>query len=798
MSAFTSDLRVAMRTLSRAPGFAVAAIGTLGLGMATTIAALLLVKAYLFTALPYPAANRLYDVRYATPRQQAPADMETLDWGSLSDVAEQQIAWDLDAFYLIGGEQAEMVPGAWVTQGFVQGLGIQPAIGHGLDASAFAPGAGNSALISHRLWTSRFGADPGVLGRTFSAYVSDRPQEAETFTIVGVLPAAFWHVNVYTDVIVPLRAPTYPYMVRVREGVTAEQLGSRIGALVRSGAARVSEGWAPEVTSSNSLYVQSVRPILRAASVAAVLVLLVACANVAGLLVVRATGRQREIALRTALGAGRGRIARLLLTESLVLATSATALAMWTAHLLLGLLAPAIQEQLGRRMPGGLAALAFDGWSVTAAVLTGLATVVICTLVPLAAVARPALAGTLQGSGRSATEGRSGRRLRASLITLEIAMSLALLGGSALMLRTVAGLAAVDLGFDADRVLLASITLRQNRYPDVALRHAMFERMVSSLGALPGARSVGLTTAWPMQPPRAVAVSADGGQAGGAAGLHYVNDAYFDALRIPIAAGRGFTSRDRPGSAPVALVSQALARRLWPSGDAVSRTVIVDENRGENPPLPVARTVVGVVRDVRQGPQDTDLADVYVPMLQSAGRFAYVLLRTDGDPIASVTALRAIVHELDPEVVVQNGRPLQIVIDESGARPRAVAWLLSSFAAMATVLALVGVFGVVSHAVRQREREIAIRIALGADPARLTRLFVRQGVNVLALGVAIGLAGALGTGRLIQSQLFGVTASDPIALAGAAAAFAAVGLAAIWWPSRRAAATDPAIALRAE
>jgi putative ABC transport system permease protein len=413
-------------------------------------------------------------------------------------------------------------------------------------------------------------------------------------------------------------------------------------------------------------------------------------------------------------------------------------------------------------------------------------------------VARPALAGTLQGSGRSATEGRSGRRLRASLITLEIALSLALLGGSALMLRTVAGLAAVDLGIDADRVLLASITLRQNRYPDVPLRHAMFERMVSRLGALPGARSVGLTTAWPMQSPRAVAVSAEGRQVGGTAGLHFVNDAYFDALQIPIAAGRGFTSRDRTGSTPVALVSEALARRLWPSADAVSSTVIVDENRGENAPLPVARTVVGVVRDVRQGPQDVDLADVYVPLLQSPGRFAYVLLRTDGDPGASVTALRAAVHELDPEVVVQNGRPLQVVIDESAARPRAVAWLLSSFAVMATVLALVGVFGVVSHAVRQREREIAIRIALGADPARLTRLFVRQGVNVLALGVTIGLAGALGAGRLIESQLFGVTASDPIALAGAAAAFAAVGLAAIWWPSRRAAATDPAIALRAE
>jgi putative ABC transport system permease protein len=502
--------------------------------------------------------------------------------------------------------------------------------------------------------------------------------------------------------------------------------------------------------------------------------------------------------VRAALGAGQGRIARLLLAESLVLGTCATALAILTAHLLLGSLAPAIQQQLGRRVPGGLDAFALDGWSVTAAVLTGLATIVICTLVPLATVARPALAGTLQGSGRSTTEGRSGRRLRASLITLEIAVSLALLGGSALMLRTVAGLAAVDLGFDGGRVLLASVTLRQNRYPDAPARHAMFERMALRLGALPGARSVGLTTAWPMQPPRAVAVSADGSRAGGVAGLHFINDAYFDALRIPIAAGRAFTSRDRSGSAPVALVSESLARRLWSSGEAVSRTVIVDENRGEEAPVPIARTVVGVVRDVRQGPQDQDLADVYVPLLQSPGRFAFVLLRTDGDPFGSVTAFRTAVHEVDPEVVVQNARPLQIVMQESAARPRAVAWLLSSFAVVATALALVGVFGVVSHAVRQREREIAIRMALGADPGRLTRLFVRQGVKVLALGVTIGLAGALGAGRLIESQLFGVTASDPVALAGAAAAFAAVGMAAIWWPSRRAAATDPAIALRAE
>ena len=798
MTGLMSDVRVVIRALGRTPGFAIAAIGTLGLGMATTIAALLLVKGYLFTALPYPAAERLYDVRYGTPGQPPPREMEKLDWSSLDDIVDHQIAWDLDAFYMIGGQQAEMIPGAWVTPGFVQGLGIQPALGRGFDASAFAPGAGNLALISNRLWTSRFGGDPGVLGRTFSAYVSDRPQEAETFTIVGVLPANFWHVNVFTDIIVPLRIPTYPYMVRVRDGVTREQLGGRIATLVRGGASQVPGNWEPQVTLSHSLYVQSVRPLLRAVSIAAALVLVVACANVAGLLVVRATKRQREVAVRAALGAGRGRIARLLLVESLVIGICATILALWAAQLLLGWLGPGIQTQLGRRVPGGLHALTLDGWSVAASLLVGLATVVICTLAPLATVARPALARALQGSGRAATEGLRSRRLRASLITFEIAVSLALLGGSALMLRTVAGLSAVNLGFNPDRVLLASITLRQNRYPDALARHAMLERITARVGALPGTQALGLTTAWPMQPPQAVPVAAEGSTERGNAGLHYINDDYFESLQIPVAAGRAFTSRDGAGTAPVALVSESLARRLWPAGDPLSRTVVVEESRGAGETMRVLRSVVGVIRDVRQGPQDQDLADVYVPMLQASGRFAFMLLRTDGDPAASVAAFRGAVYELDPEIVVQNARPLQVVIDETAARPKAVAWLLSSFAVMATALALVGVFGVVAHTVRQREREIAIRMALGADPAGLTRLFLRQGLTVLALGVGIGLVGAVGIGRLIESQLFGVTAADPVALAGAAAAFAAIGAAAIWWPSRRAAATDPAAALRAE
>ena len=234
MTAILADLRLAVRSLTHARGFTATAILTLGLGLTLCASAMVVVRAYLFSDLPYPAADRLYTIRYAPPGQAQPEDMEALDWSSLNDVIEHPVAWDLDAFYLLGGENAEMTPGAWVTPGFVQGLGINPAIGRGFDQSAFLKGNSNVALISHRLWQSRYGGDPAVVGRTFMAYVSDRPEEAESFTIIGVLPQGLWHFNNYTDILAPLRAPTYPYMVRLRTGVTAETAAARITSLVRS------------------------------------------------------------------------------------------------------------------------------------------------------------------------------------------------------------------------------------------------------------------------------------------------------------------------------------------------------------------------------------------------------------------------------------------------------------------------------------------------------------------------------------------------------------------------------------
>ena len=745
--------------------------------------------------LPYPQADRLYWIRYGTPGQESPRDKETLDWASLNDVIEHPVAWDLDVFYMLGGDNVESIPGAWVTPGFVRGLGIQPAMGRGFDAESFAPGASNVALISDRLWVSRFGSDPNVVGRTFTAYVSDRPEEAEQFTIIGVMPRGFWHINSYTDVLAPLRAPTFPYMARLRSGVSAADAAARITALVSS-AQPVPPNWTVTLESAHDVHVQSVRPILKAVTGATALVLLVACANVACLLLVRATRRKKEMAVRAALGAGGGAIARMLLAEGMILGGAALALALLLTRLSLGALAPTIQLQLGRSAPGGIVALDLSAAGLAAGI--GVLAVLMCALVPLAAALRTRLSGALQSGNRTMTESSGAQRARSVLIAAQVALTLTLVCGSALMLRSVSSLLHTDLGFSADRVLNGSMTLRQNRYPDLPSRAAVLERTSTRLAALAGVESVGLITSWPLQSSTAQPIERIGTTREQArAGVHAINDAYFATLRIPTLAGRSFATADRQGTPPVAIVSESLARRWWPAG-AIGQRVSVPQSQERGRPIPVEREVVGVVRDVRQGPADEDAADVYVPLLQAPARFAFVLVRTAGEPSNWLAPLRTAMREVDPELAFDRVRPLQMAVDETTARPRFLASLLGAFAIVAALLALVGVYGVIAYAVRQREREIAVRLAIGADPAQVTRLFVRQGAVILLSGLGVGLVGVAAAGRVIESQLFGVTPRDPIAIAGAVGAFAIAGLAAVWWPSRRAGATDPAAALRSE
>ena len=804
MTRLAADLRHAFRSLIRTRGFTTSVVLTLGLGLTLCTVAMVVLNAYLFSNLPYPAADRLYNVRYAAPGQDSPRRMESLDWASLGDIIEHPVAWDLDAFYLLGGENAEMVPGAWVTPGFVEGLGIRPMIGRGFDATAFQAGSSNVALISHRLWQARFGGDPSAIGRTFTAYVSDRPNEAEAFTVIGVLPQDLWHFNPYTDILTPLRAPTYPYMVRLRAGVAAERAAARITALVAAGATSVPQNWRAELVSAHAQYVLSVRPLLRTVTTAALLVLLVACGNVATLFLIRGTRRRKEIAVRSALGAGRWTIARMLLAEALVVGLAASTLAWFATMLTLDAIAPVVQQQLGRNAPRDL--LAVDVRVLAVSFGVGILTTVICALAPLLTLLRPAgsrdtaYLHALQGEGRTATDSPGAQRTRTALIAVEIAVSVALVTGSALMIRSVAAMLRTDLGFAGERILNVSVTLRQNKYPDASSRLALFERMASRLSAVSGVESVGMTTAWPLQAGRLhpLTIPDAAADAGTRAAVQSVSDQYFATLQIPILTGRAFAATDRSGTEPVAIVSDTLAKRLWPTGNAIGSRIVIPDDRDDADPVPVSRVVIAVVRDVKQFPADIDLADAYVPLLQPPGRFVFALIRTAGTPEEWLPQMRAAYRDIDPEIAIQRSRPLATTMNEMTARPRFLTWLLTSFALIAAGLALLGAYGVIAYAVRQREREIAVRLAIGADPARITRLFVQQGSWILAMGLGVGIAIVLAGGRVLESQLFGVTARDPLTLAVAVLAFAGAGLAAIWWPARRAATTDPALALRAE
>lgn len=801
------DLREATRLFTRAPAVAAMAVLSLTLSLALGLTVFRVLNAYVLRGFPYPAAERLYSLSLGVPGQGSLPGLDQLAWSSLKDIVDRRIAWDLDVFYLLGGEYPEPAPGAWVTPDFVGGLGVTAVHGRVLEPSDFTPEGPTHVLISHRLWTTRFGADPDIVGRSVRAYVSDRPDEPEVLTIVGVVAAGFWHVNAYTDVIAPLRAPAYPYMVTLGAGVAPRVATERIEALVRATGASLPQGWRATLASAQGRYVEAIAPLLSAVTAAAVLMVLIACANVAVLLLMRAVRRQHEMAVRLALGASRLRLARLLAVEGLLLAVISTALGLAASGQIAHGIATMVESHAGRRLPGGDAGLGLD---VTVLSVAGGALVlvaIVLALAPLAGAALPSLRAGLVSGGRGETTTPAARRARSVLVAAEIAGALALVVGAALMIDSAARLLREDIGIEPD-VVAASIGLRQRSFPDPASRAAFFERLLQEAAVAP-ASGAALGAVWPLQPARPRTLTrTDDTRRSVRAALVPVSAGYFAALGIPLHDGETFAADDRFGGAHVAVVSQSLARRLWPDARAVGREVSVsgvpDADPGAPAPHPPYR-VVGVAGDVRQlggdGPgvvADSDLLEIYVPLLQDPGRFAFLYVPARGlGPIATAEpALRAAIAGLDPEVAVGSPRTLQAAIDEVLGRPRRLAWLLSGLALCSTFLALVGVYGVIAYAVRQREREIGIRVAVGAAPADVTRLFLREGGPLLLAGVGVGLAGAVALGRTLESQLYDVAPVEPQVLAAATAGLAVAGALAVWWPARRAASVDPVRALR--
>jgi putative ABC transport system permease protein len=791
------DLRFAARSLRRTPGFTAVAILSLGIGLALTATTVAFVNAYLIRPLPYADAHRVYHLRYAPPGPWEPRGMTAFDWKSVEDVVEFPIASSGDTFYLRDGGHALAVRGLRATRGFFDGLGVPVAHGRRLTETDFQPASEPVVLIGHALWRDRFGSKPDAIGRSISVEAETRSGHPETFRIVGVTPAEFYvgrDRRDNADLLIPHTAAVRVYMVRLREGVPPALAERRLTEGARHAATSpIPDDWpGVQIESVRERYVGALRPILIGVTVAVGLVLVIVCANVAVLMLLRSTQRQKEVAVRLALGSGRRHIARMLLAESVLICSGALGLGLWLTVTSLRTLAPLVEAQLGRPAPRGTDSIAMDS---TVLLVVGTVSVVVAlslSLAPLLTSWGRDLAYSLRRDGRVGTDGPSMRRVRSALIAFEVAGSLVLLVGCGLMIRSVVGMVRTDFGFETDRLARTRIVLRARHYPDAAAYQRFYRRFAEGVSTVTGS-PVAFTNWPPFSETPTHTIEPDGAGAGIGAGAVQVSAVYFDMLGIGIRQGRAFTVADESGAEPVAVISETLARRFWPDGSAVGRRVRAIE------PTPAGltpgpwRTVVGVAADVRQTYGDENRNDFYTPMFP-AGRYGSFYVRSERPLPQLLDSYRTVATEIDPDAVVNEPVPMADH-NRQLAGTQFLTSMLTGFGAIAAFLAALGIYGVTAYAVQQREKEVAIRIALGASGRAVVRMFLRQGGVVLGAGLAVGVLGAAATAKVLEKQVLGVEALDMWTFATACALMAGAGVLATWWPARRAASADPVSSL---
>jgi len=798
LRASLEDLGFAWGSVRRDPRFTALLVAVLALGLALNAAVFSVVNAYLLRPLPYPEADRIVEVRPVTD----------VSWTQVADIFERAVSWDLDVFTLVGEEGPEMVRGSWVTPDFLDVYGVRASLGRTFRPEEADPGAALVAMISERLWRERFGAAPDIVGRSFSAYTSDRPDHAESFRIVGVIPADFWHVNAYTDVLSPIRVERAVYVGRLRPDVPLPAAEAALTELARSTTAQLPADFQVRLTPLQDAYTASVRPTLTVLQGAVLLVLLIACSNAIVLLLVRSARRRRELGMRQALGATALRVGRQLAWEGLILSGAAGVLGLAAAALLLDLTRAGLQARLGRAIPGGLEALSLDPSVVMAAAgacaVIGLSFGLVPALLFLVGRGVPLGTGDARGRG----EGRSPRRLRAALVASEVALSTALLAGAGLMVRSAVHLHRMPLGFDATGVIHGSIGLRHASYPDPSMRVLLYESLLDRVRGMGDVEAAAMASSTPFSGiirPDALegerVRDASDGRARGT--VTSVGAGFFSALGIPLLRGRDFGPDDTEGSEPVAIVSRGLGERLWPGRDPLGarvRTLPGTDGgmaMGDASPGPW-RTVVGIVDDITRDLGNGSDGQLWLAYPQQAGYWmSLVARRRPGASSASVvTSVERALAELDPDIPFSATSELERNVAAARAPTRLVAWLLGGFAGFALVLSLLGLYGVVAYAARQRRRDIAIRIALGADVDSVTGLFLRNGLLVVALGVGTGVIGGLFLGQALAGQLRGIPPGDPFTHGAVAAGLLLTAACAVWLPARQASRAAPMTVLR--
>jgi len=798
MDALIRDIRYALRSWRRAPGPIAAAIAALALGIGANTAIFSVVSGVLLRPLPYQNPERLVmvwqDMRArGGPQRDWISPGLFVEWRQRGTMFEQIAAIRGWTPNLTGVDEPERLRGAAVSPAYFAALGVAPAAGRALTEADDVPNGSPVVMISDALWSRLFNRDAGLVGRTILL-------DGQATTVVGVMPAGFEPPVIAADIwspirIDPSRAPRGIVILRalalLRPGVSVAQAQAGMSA-VATQLEREDQEWERARVAVIPLHddiVGNVRQMLIVLSLAVALVLAIACANVMSLLLARAADRGREITIRTALGAGRGRIVRQLLTESVLLSSiggiAGSILAIWGVAALVAVAPPSAPRLQDVRVDAGV--LAFTA-------LITLVTALVAGLAPSLAAVRVHLNAGLRDGGREAT---GTGRLRAGLVVGEIAVALVLVVGAALLIRTLVALQHVDMGFEPAHVLSASVAPPRTQYRDPEALRQLFTRLVERAATIPGVRSAALTNMLPLtggemnlsfriegRPPAATPGSEP------VAGARIVSASYATTLGMRLLQGRDLSPLDSANAPGAVLVNETMAKRYWPGASPLGAKIYLGQ---------LEAIVVGVVGDVHhRGPGTTPGAELYVPYLQFNSRQAMLVLRTTGDPARMTAALRAAMKEIDPALPLANVATLETLLDQSVAQPRFLAALLTGFALLAALLALVGVYGLLSFAVSRRVRELGVRMALGAGRARVLRLVLRQSAVLVIFGLAGGVPLAVAVSRLLRTLLFGVRPDDPLTIAGMAAAIALAAFVASLPPALRAARIDPVVALREE
>ncbi len=802
------DLRYGLRMLRKKPGFTAVAVLALALGIGANTAIFSVVNTVLLRPLPYRDAGRLvwlWETNQTSGIKQEPASLPNFDdWRNQNKSFEGMAAFLKSALNLTGESEPERIPCLYVTANFFSVLGVEPVLGRSFKPEENKPGNHRVVILSNELWRRRFGANPQIVGQSITF-------NGNPYTVVGVMPPGFKNPTLEGRTAAEFYAPLpinidpltrrrdyLSVIARLKPDVSLEQARAEMETITSTLAQQYTApnaGWSVSVIPLQERIVGDVRTAMWLLMGIVGFLLLIACANVANLLLARSAARQQEIAVRQALGANRWRLVRQFLTESVLLALLGGGLGLMLA--VWGI------EALVKLSPGDIPRLdeVSINWPVFAFTLgLSLLSGIVFGLLPALHATKPNLSESLKEGGRSATEGLGSNRLRSALVVSEIAIALTLLIGAGLIIKSFIRLQDVDPGFKPERILALDIALPGAKYREAPKMVAFYNQLLTRVAALPQVESSALVSALPLTggesflsftiegrpaPPPNQVVDAE---------YRVVSPNYFATMGIPLVRGNGFTERDDANVAQVLIINETMAKKYWPGEDPIGKRINLAD-----PPTILWRTIVGIVRDGRHERLDAEpYPQMYAAYTQNPQGQMTLVTRASAEPLSLVPAIRGELMAVDKDQPLYNVRTMAQVMSDSIARQRFNMLLIAIFANIGLILAAVGIYGVISYSVTQRTHEIGIRMALGAQTIDVLKLVLGQGLLLALVGVGVGVLAALGLTRLMTSLLFGVSTTDPLTFLGISLLLTAVALLACYIPARRAMKVDPIIALRYE